>query len=115
MTAHGDILFDVREGVARVTLNRPKALNAVSLEMLHQLEARLEEWAEDGGVAAVVIGGEGRAFAAGGDIRRLYDAGRAGDREEGDGDGEAVDAHPLGVGDRVALDQLEDARGGEPE
>lgn len=79
MTRAADILFDVGDGVARVTLNRPKALNAVTLEMLHALEERLIAWAEDDAVAAVVIGGEGRAFAAGGDIRRLYEAGRAGD------------------------------------
>ena len=79
MTVSEDILFDVRDGVARVTLNRPKALNAVTLEMLHALDGRLAAWAEDDAVAAVVIGGEGRAFAAGGDIRRLYDAGKAGD------------------------------------
>ena len=78
-THDSDILFDAREGVARVTLNRPKALNAVTLEMLHRLERRLIAWSDDDGVAAVVIGGEGRAFAAGGDIRRLYDTGRAGD------------------------------------
>lgn len=79
MSENQDILFELRDGVARVTLNRPQALNAVTLEMLHALEERLIAWAEDESVAAVVIGGEGRAFAAGGDIRHLYEAGRSGD------------------------------------
>ena len=74
-----EILFDLRDGVAEVTLNRPKALNAVTLDMIHRLDERLRAWTEDDAVGTVVIRGEGRAFAAGGDIRRLYDAGKAGD------------------------------------
>ncbi len=74
-----EILFDRRDGVARVTLNRPQALNAVTLEMIHRLAERLGAWSEDETVAAVLVRGEGRAFAAGGDIRRLYEAGRSGD------------------------------------
>lgn len=79
--SHGfsDILFEDGRGIGRVTLNRPAALNAVTLEMLHALDDRLADWEADGGIGAVVISGEGRAFAAGGDIRRLYEAGRAGD------------------------------------
>ncbi len=74
-----DILFECRGDVGEVTLNRPEALNAVTLEMLRSLDDRLIAWASDNAIGAVVISGEGRAFAAGGDIRRLYEAGKAGD------------------------------------
>jgi enoyl-CoA hydratase len=74
-----DILFEIRDGVARVTLNRPDALNALTLEMCLALDAKLREWQDDPGVRAVLIRGQGsRAFCAGGDIRRLYDE-RGGD------------------------------------
>lgn len=76
-----DIGFEVAGGLGIVTLNRPKALNAVTLEMVHALDAQLREWEDDDGVLAVMIRSTSeRAFAAGGDIRRLYDAGRSGDR-----------------------------------
>ncbi len=68
-----EILFDVVGAVGRVTLNRPKALNALTLAMTRQLDARLIDWAADDRIAAVVVEGAGdRAFCAGGDIRALY-------------------------------------------
>lgn len=70
-----DILFERRGGLALVTLNRPKALNAITLDMVRAFRAKLDAWAEDDGVTAVMIqGAGGKAFAAGGDIQRLYDA-----------------------------------------
>lgn len=76
----GDVLFDVVDGVAEITLNRPKALNALTLEMARGLMAQLTAWAQDDAVRAVVIRGAGdRAFCAGGDIRALYDAKQTGD------------------------------------
>ncbi|PJE26931.1 Enoyl-CoA hydratase/carnithine racemase [Pseudooceanicola antarcticus] len=70
-----------REGRAgRMTLTRPEALNALSHEMSLQIEAALRSWAEDPEVALVVLDAEGdKAFCAGGDIREMYDTGRAGD------------------------------------
>jgi enoyl-CoA hydratase len=62
-----------------ITLNRPKALNALTHGMAVAMQARLKDWAKDDAVEAVVIQGEGeRAFCAGGDIRTLYDSGKAG-------------------------------------
>ncbi len=56
-----------------ITLNKPQALNALSLTMIEAMEPRLHAWAADDAVAAVVIQGAGdRAFCAGGDIRDLY-------------------------------------------
>ncbi|QFT85299.1 putative enoyl-CoA hydratase echA8 [Halomonas sp. THAF12] len=60
-----------RIGVA--TLNAPKALNALSLEMIRLLEDRLEAWARDERVVAVWLEGTGgKAFCAGGDVVALY-------------------------------------------
>ncbi len=79
--AEPEILFDRRGGLGLVTLNRPKAMNALTHGMALALEAQLDAWAEDGAVAVVAIRGAGdRAFAAGGDIRALYDAGQQGGR-----------------------------------
>jgi enoyl-CoA hydratase len=72
-----DIRFERRAALAIVTLDRPQALNALTLEMSKQLDARLVEWGRDPEINAVLIrGAGGRAFCAGGDIRALYDAGR---------------------------------------
>ncbi len=77
-----EILFEVRDGSGWVTLNRPKALNALTHDMALRLDARLDAWATDDAIARVVIeGAGGRAFCAGGDIRDLYDVmGRGDDR-----------------------------------
>ena len=75
-----DILFSTQNGLGSVLLNRPKALNALTLEMCHALEAQLRAWATDDAITAVVVRGAGeRAFCAGGDIRRLSEAAQAGD------------------------------------
>lgn len=74
-----EILFEQRGKAGFVTLNRPKALNALSLEMCLQIEAALDAAAEDDAVELVIIrGAGGRAFCAGGDIRRVAEAGKAG-------------------------------------
>ncbi len=70
-----DVLYSVERGVVEITLNRPEALNALTLEMAQILYERLTTWAMDDSVRAVVVRGAGdRAFCAGGDIRALYDA-----------------------------------------
>jgi enoyl-CoA hydratase len=75
-----DVFFR-REGVVgRITLNRPKALNALTLEMCAGMLEQLERWADDPAVRAVVIDAiPGRAFCAGGDIRAIYDRVKRGD------------------------------------
>jgi enoyl-CoA hydratase len=75
LTETSDIRFAVEGGVAFVTLARPKALNALTLEMIRAFYARLRVWATDPAIRAVVIDGEGdRAFCAGGDVRAVYDS-----------------------------------------
>lgn len=74
-----EILFERRGTGGLVTLNRPKALNAVTLQMVRELTNQLARWAEDRAVSRVVVlAGGDRAFSAGGDIRALYELGRAG-------------------------------------
>lgn len=78
-----DILFDRRGAAGIVTLNRPKALNAVTHGMVHALRVQLEAWAQDEAVTRIILtAAEGRAFSAGGDIRALYDLGRSGRQAE---------------------------------
>jgi enoyl-CoA hydratase/carnithine racemase len=83
------VLTDVIGGLGVITLNRPKALNALSLEMVRELTIVLRGWAHDPTVHAVLLKGSARAavdgkhsathFCAGGDIRYMYDAAMAGD------------------------------------
>jgi enoyl-CoA hydratase/carnithine racemase len=65
-----EILYDVRDGVATVTLNRPKAYNAYSTRALEELACAFREASWDDGVAVVVYTGAGtRAFCTGGDVK----------------------------------------------
>ena len=78
-----DILFARRGAAGIVTLNRPSALNAITHEMVRALARQLDAWAHDGAVTRVIVTAEGgRAFSAGGDIRALYELGRAGQQAE---------------------------------
>lgn len=91
--AHSDILTEVRGGVGFITLNRPKALNALSLSMVRDLAAVLTAWRDDAAVVAVAIRGTNKAgrpgtpeslfggFCAGGDIRFFHQAALAGDTD----------------------------------
>lgn len=72
-----EIILERKGRVGSVTLNRPKALNALTQPMVLDLDARLKEWAEDPSINAVVVRGAARddgrvPFCAGGDIRLLY-------------------------------------------
>ncbi len=74
-----EVLFEVKGSLGVITLNRPKALNSLTLEMVQALGPKLEAWAHDDAVGAVLIVGAGeKGFCAGGDIRALHDSGKAG-------------------------------------
>jgi enoyl-CoA hydratase len=76
----GEVIIRELGALRRITLNRPKALNAITLGMAETMTAFMRAWAEDPAVGTVIIDGAGdRAFAAGGDIRALYDAAKSGD------------------------------------
>jgi enoyl-CoA hydratase len=77
--AEGDLIVR-REGSAGIIrLNRPKTINAMTLEMSEGIDAALDRFEADPAVAAVVLEGAGeRGLCAGGDIRGLYESSRAG-------------------------------------
>lgn len=78
-----EILFTHVGQIGLITLNRPSALNALSLPMILQLQKQLHLWKDDDSVKAVVLRAvPGSAFCAGGDVRWLYEAGRGGDHSE---------------------------------
>lgn len=69
-----DILFERSGDWGVITLNRPKALNALTWDMVKAFRAQLDRWDVDLGVRSILIKGAGeKAFCAGGDIRWLHD------------------------------------------
>ena len=75
-----EVLFEVKGRAGVIALNSPATLNAVSLTMVRAMHPQLVAWAADPAVGHVIIRAVGdRAFSAGGDIRALYQWGRAGD------------------------------------
>lgn len=81
-----EVLQEQRGGLACITLNRPRALNALSLPMVRALTQALQAWREDPAVHAVAIRGSNKegpfgAFCAGGDIRFFHEAVLRGDAE----------------------------------
>lgn len=78
MSDEPEVLFEQRGGLGIITLNRPKALNALTQPMVMDIHPKMEEWATDDSVQAVLIVGAGdRGFCAGGDILWLRDNGLA--------------------------------------
>jgi enoyl-CoA hydratase len=76
----GDVLVRERGSLRRLTLNRPNALNALTLDMAATMTGYLRAWADDASAGAVLIDGAGeRGLCAGGDLRALYDAAKAKD------------------------------------
>ncbi|WP_432257414.1 enoyl-CoA hydratase/isomerase family protein [Cupriavidus sp. TMH.W2] len=74
------VTTEVRGGIGYLTLNRPQALNALSLDMIRAITQALQAWAAAPEVVAVVVAGAGgKAFCAGGDIRYFHQAAHAGD------------------------------------
>jgi enoyl-CoA hydratase len=74
-----DILVEQQGTLGRIKLNRPKAINALTLDMIHDIAAALAQFAAAPEIGTVLISGEGeRGLCAGGDIRALYDHGRDG-------------------------------------
>lgn len=79
-----DILIRKSGPVGHVTLNRPKALNALTYQMCLDLELALDIWRNDDQIRLILIDAIGdKAFCAGGDIQEMYDTGRAGNYSYG--------------------------------
>ena len=75
-----DVLLSQRGSVGFIVLNRPKALNSITFDMVTCIQSALTKWEADPGIKAVVIEGAGdRAFCAGGDVIAVSKAGQAQD------------------------------------
>src|SRR5579859_7898588 len=80
------VKFAVAGSVGLITLNRPKALNALDQEMCLAIDTALKVWAKDNSITAVIIRGAGdRAFCAGGDVRLAREDGIAWKKGQSDG------------------------------
>jgi len=69
--AYGTIIAETRGKVGLITLNRPKALNALNSQVLSELLAAVKEFEADANVGAMVLTGSDKAFAAGADIKEM--------------------------------------------
>lgn len=71
-----DVLFSTSDnGVATITLNRPKAINSLTYDMLLPIRQKLHEWDRNKDIHLVILKGAGsKGFCAGGDIKTLYQA-----------------------------------------
>lgn len=67
-TSDPAVLFRVADGIADIRFNRPKRLNAISVEVAEGFEAAVERALADSSVRVIVVSAEGRAFVAGGDL-----------------------------------------------
>jgi len=77
-----EVFFEVKGTLGLITLNRPKALNALTLSMVREIHPQLKKWENDSSVKNILIKAEGeKAFCAGGDIRALHDWGKNNDEE----------------------------------
>ncbi len=75
-----ELLSNIHGNVGWITLNRPKALNALSLAMIRSFTDLLKEWEQNTSLNTIIIQGAGdKAFCAGGDVRAVYEAKKAGD------------------------------------
>ncbi len=83
MTTEPEVLLERRGEAGIITLNRPKALNALTHAMVREIDPQLRAWAQDDGVSRIILKATGeRAFCAGGDVRHIYDLGRAGHQDQ---------------------------------
>ncbi|KAG8229678.1 hypothetical protein J437_LFUL010267 [Ladona fulva] len=73
-----EVIFQTKNKIGIVTLNRPKALNALNLSMIRKIHPLLKEWENE--MSMVIIKGSGdKAFCAGGDVRAVTEAGKKGE------------------------------------
>ncbi|MBC3953471.1 enoyl-CoA hydratase [Pseudomonas triticifolii] len=67
------LLIEIRDKIALITLNRPKALNALNAQLIDELNHALDAVEADGSVGCIVLTGSDKAFAAGADIKEMVD------------------------------------------
>jgi 2-(1,2-epoxy-1,2-dihydrophenyl)acetyl-CoA isomerase len=73
--SYDSLIFEVRDQVAHVTLNRPDALNTLDVGMATELADAALRCGQDRAIGAVLLSGAGKAFCAGGDLRTFLDQG----------------------------------------
>ncbi len=79
-----DLLIHTKDFAGHISLNRPKAIHALNLDMCLGMTSALQGWTNDDAVAAIIIDhSEGRGFCAGGDIRMLAQSGAKQGAEKG--------------------------------
>jgi enoyl-CoA hydratase len=67
-----EVLFDVNDGIGIITLNKPKTLNALTMNMISQMRSNFSVWTLQDDIKAIIIKGAGdKAFCAGGDVRAV--------------------------------------------
>jgi enoyl-CoA hydratase/carnithine racemase len=71
MQSPKSFLYDQRDGIGTITLNRPDRLNAITFEVYHELTDFFAQLGDDEDLRVVVITGAGRAFCSGGDVRDI--------------------------------------------
>jgi enoyl-CoA hydratase/carnithine racemase len=71
--AYSKIILEKKDGIARITLNRPGALNALDEELLSELVAAVDDIERDDSVNVVILTGAGRAFSAGRDLKGVLE------------------------------------------
>ncbi len=71
--AYSSILLDTKDAVGVITLNRPKALNALNSELIDELNDALDKLEADDKIGCIVVTGSEKAFAAGADIKEMED------------------------------------------
>ncbi len=81
-TGSSGVLCVIRERVALITLNRPEAKNALTLEMKESLYGLLRDLEEDSSVGCFLLTGAGDAFSAGGDTKRMQQEGKPPEMED---------------------------------
>lgn len=78
-----DVLTKENGALGIITLNRPKALNALTLEMIAHMHSSLNEWEQNKEIQAVLLhSSERKSYCAGGDIRWLYESGKKEDKKQ---------------------------------
>ena len=81
MPADSEVLYDVSERIATITLNRPERMNTVTPGLTEGLAERMAEAAADPGVRSIILTGAGRAFCAGADMQNLQKSSGGGPRQ----------------------------------
>jgi enoyl-CoA hydratase len=77
-----EIIIDQQGSAGLIHLNRPKALNALTLDMVHVMAEALDKWEHDDTVTRIIVDAEGeKAFCAGGDIRSIIELGKQGRKD----------------------------------